>query len=178
MSDHDAYPGTSQMPVGELQSADIAALIAAGHEAKDYRPVAVAVIANAEDQVLLVQSAKDSSEWGYPQGGIDAGEGLKEALLREVHEETGIAEDELEVGALSEIIDLDAPADRVDKRGFTKGKRYFVLHARYSGDGELSPDPDEVSAYVWATPDQVQDYIENKRAEKRDLMIRALSFQR
>lgn len=53
--------------------------------------IRVACIAVREDMILLVRHLKDGqSYWMLPGGGVDYGETLVEALVREVREETGV----------------------------------------------------------------------------------------
>ncbi|WP_421704056.1 NUDIX hydrolase [Aliiroseovarius sp.] len=52
---------------------------------------AIAVVLRG-DQVLLVQRGKDPGRglWGYPGGGVEWGESVAEAAIRELREETGV----------------------------------------------------------------------------------------
>ena len=50
--------------------------------------VVSALVRNAAGQVLLIRHHKRG--WEIPQGRVEEGEGLVEALHREVHEETGV----------------------------------------------------------------------------------------
>jgi len=57
-----------------------------------------ALIRNVHDQVLLVRHHKRG--WEIPQGRVEEGESLMEALLREVREETGV---KVEPGPLAAV---------------------------------------------------------------------------
>ncbi|TDM13450.1 NUDIX hydrolase [Macrococcus bovicus] len=48
--------------------------------------VSAIVIKNSK---LLIVKSKSENKWSIPTGGIEAGESKEEALVREVHEETG-----------------------------------------------------------------------------------------
>lgn len=52
----------------------------------------VAAVIFSEDSVLLVRRGKDPSRgsWGLPGGAVELGETTKEAVIREVMEETGL----------------------------------------------------------------------------------------
>ena len=52
-----------------------------------YRMSSHAVICNASGQVLLLKAAYAEHAWGLPGGGLDMGETIHEALLRECYEE-------------------------------------------------------------------------------------------
>ncbi len=67
------------------------------------RPGVSAIILTAEG--LLLQRRADNGLWGLPGGGVEPGESVTEALVREVREETG-----LEVTPLRLIGVYSAPA--------------------------------------------------------------------
>lgn len=166
--------------IGPFSPEAIAGFIAAGHEANDYRPVVVAVIRNYTGRVLLAQSAKalqrdNVVEWGFPQGGIDEGESVQEACQREVHEELGIDSVYLAVGEVEEITDIKARRGGPDKRGFSGGKRYFVVDALYEGEGELELKRDEICKVAWSDQEEALALVSDKRSAKLDLIRRALA---
>ena len=61
------------------------------------RPAARALVVDARGRLLLVRFThpSGSSFWAAPGGALDPGESAEDALLRELHEETGLAEVEL-----------------------------------------------------------------------------------
>lgn len=65
---------------------------------------ACALIFNEEGKVLAVSRKDNKNDWGLPGGKVDEGETIKEALIREVKEETGldIKIDEFIFGNLTE----------------------------------------------------------------------------
>lgn len=56
-----------------------------------YRMSSHAVIVNAQRQVLLLKADYAGKAWGLPGGGLDPGETIHQALLRECREELGCA---------------------------------------------------------------------------------------
>jgi len=52
------------------------------------RPGVAAVI--FEDGRVLLQRRDDTGRWGLPGGGVEPGESVRQALIREVREETGL----------------------------------------------------------------------------------------
>ena len=64
-----------------------------------------AVIWRGPDAMLLVRRGKQPrlGEWSLPGGGVEPGETLREALAREVAEETGLS---IEIGDLIDVVDL------------------------------------------------------------------------
>jgi 8-oxo-dGTP diphosphatase len=63
-----------------------------------------AVIWNADNHFVLIRRGKEPrlGEWSIPGGRLEWGEGLKEALLREVLEETGLT---VEIETLIDVVD-------------------------------------------------------------------------
>jgi putative (di)nucleoside polyphosphate hydrolase len=49
----------------------------------------VGVFLNSEGKVLVCQRANDLGSWQFPQGGVDEGESMDHALVREMKEELG-----------------------------------------------------------------------------------------
>jgi ADP-ribose pyrophosphatase YjhB (NUDIX family) len=58
-------------------------------KARELRPGVAAVIPNGEGRILL-QRRSDNGLWGLPGGSVEIGESVRNAILREVREETGL----------------------------------------------------------------------------------------
>jgi mutator protein MutT len=57
--------------------------------ATQIRPGVAAIIQNATGQILL-QRRSDNGLWGLPGGAVEIGESVRDAIVREVREETGL----------------------------------------------------------------------------------------
>lgn len=55
-----------------------------------YRPNVAALMVNAAGNLLICERSTIPGAWQFPQGGVDAGESLEQALFREVREEIGL----------------------------------------------------------------------------------------
>jgi 8-oxo-dGTP diphosphatase len=103
----------------------------------------------ATPEVLLVRRAHPplEGEWSLPGGALEVGEKLREAVAREVLEETGL---EVEVGAVLEVIDSIFP----DAEGRTQYHFVIVdyLCRPQRGEAVASSDAAELR---WARPDQL-----------------------
>lgn len=65
---------------------------------KGYRPNVGIIIINNEKKVFWARRVGQKS-WQFPQGGIDQDEGLIDAMYRELWEETGLKQQDVEVMA-------------------------------------------------------------------------------
>ncbi len=139
------------------------------------RPTVQVVICTDEGKLFLVRSAlaPDTDGWFIPlQGGIDKGETIGEAFLRELKEEAGVV---LPPSVLdgAKILNLfDNPMD--PKRGYYKGdipKRIVSVGLRLSELGQVNLNRFELSAHTFASSwDELNccmsDYVAKGRMQK------------
>ena len=91
----------------------------------------------------------DSGVWLYPTGWADIGYSASEVAVKEVHEETGIE---------CEVVQLIAVLDGL-RRGFTRIPLYsLVFHCRAVG-GELQAHPLETVDVGWFAEDALPEPI-------------------
>ncbi len=65
-------------------------------KATQIRPGVAAIIRDPEGRILL-QQRSDNGLWGLPGGSVEIGESVRDAIVREVREETGLAVEVLRV---------------------------------------------------------------------------------
>lgn len=112
-----------------------------------YRPNVVALIINSDNETLLLNAAGRRSYWGLPQGGVEKGESLEEAVRREVMEETGLTDLEL-VSVYPKMYQYEWPKHYTNK-GY-KGQRQSFCILRYRGPrNAVRTNPIEHKAYRW-----------------------------
>lgn len=129
----------------------------------------VFVIVENAGQVLLVREAKHGQRWYAPAGGLEAGESIREAAIRETQEEAGILVEPL---GLLRVEQQWYPSDSGE--GLTSWWRY-VLRARAVGSLTPKHRPDRHSLEArWVRPDRIHE-LPLRHPEVIDLVALALA---
>ncbi len=107
-----------------------------------------AVVGNDQGEILLVQRS-DSGIWLYPTGWADVGYSASEVAVKEVHEETGIE---------CEVVQLIAVLDGL-RLGFTPIPLYSLVFLCRATGGSLLAHPLECNDVGWFAQDALPDAI-------------------
>lgn len=171
-------PGADpQMPVWR-DIAPTPEAVAEAHRGKEYRPTVVALVRDESGRILLVQSRFNAAEWMLVQGGIEEDETPLLALARELREEIDVGPAFFAPSGYVGTADLDAEDGRADKRGFTKGKRYFIYEVAYRGPEELRLQEAELAGHEWIQPRlddlRLLTLLSGVRTGKRRLIVGAI----
>ena len=106
-----------------------------------YRPNVGIVLANSLNQVFWGKRIREHS-WQFPQGGINRGESPEEAMFRELHEETGLKPEHVEVlGRTRDWLRYDVPKQWVRRewRSTYRGQKQIWFLLRMVGrDSDVS----------------------------------------
>ena len=142
---------------------------------KPYRPNVGIALFNADGRVLIGRRFRDDGpeiilpglEWQMPQGGIDAGENLRDAALRELREETSVRSADC-LGETDWLTYEFPPYDGPQSHRLAKfrGQRQKWFALRFTGrEDEIDPltprngQPAEFDAWRWEHLDRVADLV-------------------
>ena len=142
---------------------------------KPYRPNVGIALFNAGGQVLIGRRFRDDGpeiilpglEWQMPQGGIDADENPRDAVMRELWEETGVtAADYLDE---TDWLTYEFPAydgSQTHRLAKFRGQRQKWFALRFTGrDTDVDPltprngQPPEFDTWHWERLDRVADLV-------------------
>ena len=143
-----------------------------------YRPCVGLMLVNPAGQVFVGQRRDNNqAAWQMPQGGIDPGEDVPTAALRELWEETGITADLVRIEAqTAHPIPYDLPAELLGRfwGGKYRGQAQTWVLLRYLGTDaqvNIATDHPEFSAWRWSDPaDLVPNIVEFKRGVYRAVL--------
>ena len=133
-----------------------------------YRPCVGTMLVNAHGHVFVGKRIdnREGDWWQMPQGGVDDGEDMDTAMLRELGEETGLQPQHLEiVTTLEEELFYDLPEGLQGKLwgGKYKGQRQTWYLVRLTGsdadiDLEAHEHP-EFCEWKWIEPELLPELI-------------------
>lgn len=133
-----------------------------------YRPCAGFMLLNAAGLVFVGQRIDPTAHgfWQMPQGGIDPGEEIEAAALRELEEETGITAALVQIIArTAQPLRYDLPPELIGKvwKGRYRGQEQHWLLGRFLGDDThidlAASSHAEFNEYRWVAPEQLPDLI-------------------
>jgi 8-oxo-dGTP diphosphatase len=110
-----------------------------------------------DGEVLVVRDANDG-DWEFPGGRIDRKERPREALLREVREETALD------------VQVSEPVFTASKKRKKKKGKFFVYYAATTADRAVSLS-DEHTDHRWLPPSEARPLLNDRRATALDRAI-------
>ena len=124
------------------------------------------VVVRADQHVLVVRRGHPPGEgtWSLPGGKVHFGESLRDALTRELHEETGML---VHVGSLIEVVEI-----------VREGYHYVVLDYRAVpvSDPDLARAADDAAELQWVSVEDLTAGRPPVTSDVRRVVARALEM--
>jgi putative (di)nucleoside polyphosphate hydrolase len=125
-----------------------------------YRANVAALLVNSMGNLLICERSTLPGAWQFPQGGVDAGESLEQALFREVREEVGLLAQHYEVleqrAGYRYLYPEEVRGKKVRKHGsHGQEQTYFLCHLNPGAPAvNVNQKPREFRAYRWILPEE------------------------
>ena len=123
----------------------------------EYRSNVAGILRNAPGQILVCERLQIEGAWQFPQGGVDEGESLEQALKRELWEEIGVIPEDYR------IVETRGPyrylfGDGRRKRGFHGKEQHYFLCEFTGPDShiDVATEHPEFGGWKWIAPDEFQ----------------------
>ena len=124
--------------------------------------------ADSSYDILLLHKPRKRDAWQLPQGGVEAGETVEQAALRELQEEAGITTATV-LGVSAKLYSYDFPQSfRRFRPDNVKGQKIGFVLAKVPADTVVRVDDNEIDGHVWIAIDELGKYI--RRTEYTDLI--------
>ena len=121
-----------------------------------YRPNVAAILRKPKSgKILVCERLKHRGSWQFPQGGVDRGEDLIGALIREVEEEIGVSREMYTIEACRTDYRYKFPKGHL-KKGLYCGQTQTYFLCDYLGAKkaiDLDAHVREFSRYKWIYPE-------------------------
>jgi 8-oxo-dGTP pyrophosphatase MutT (NUDIX family) len=119
--------------------------------------------------LLLLSRLTKRPLWEFPKGGVDPGESLTDAALRELHEETGLVRDAIRmIDGFQHREEYRFTSGKGDSRTLIRKEVTYFLAESLSTDVELSAH--EASQFAWLP---LEDAVRKLKYKARREMLRA-----
>lgn len=135
-----------------------------------HRSAGIIVFRRTENEclfLLILSRLTKRPLWEFPKGGVDAGETVRDAALRELFEETGISASEVRlIPEFERTEDYRFTSGRTERRSLIhKQVTYFLAETQKA---EITLSAKESSEFAWLT---VSDAMKRLRYKERRKLI-------
>jgi bis(5'-nucleosidyl)-tetraphosphatase len=120
---------------------------------------------------LMIYSSRNKN-WGFPKGHIEPGETEQETLSREIQEETGLSDLELEENFREEDI-YESDSNRGPFKG-QKIEKHSIYYLCKSRGGTVKLDEAEIGDFKWVRPNEAVDLLTFESS--KNILRKAINF--
>lgn len=121
-----------------------------------YRPNVAAILRRADGCILVAERRDIAGAWQFPQGGVDRGENLLQALKREIREELGLLPEHYEIGEMHGPYRYVFPGTRSKWGCQGQEQHYFLLHTHPESQPTIDVPHPEFRSLQWIQPPDFQ----------------------
>ncbi len=119
-------------------------------------------------EMLLLHKPRKNDSWQLPQGGVEAGESIVQAAVRELQEEASVTGCRV-LGESMCVYQYDFPEGfRRFRPDNVRGQKICFVLALAAPGTQVIVDGKEVDAFVWVTLEEMGTYV--RRKEYLELM--------
>lgn len=146
-----------------------------------YRPCVGIMLLNKGGLIFTAERLDMPGAWQMPQGGVDDGEDIKTAALRELEEETSVPASHVKIlKQTKDWITYDLPNELIGKLwgGKYRGQKqyWFLMQLTSSDDAiDIKTEIPEFGRWKWSTPKEVAaEIVPFKQALYRQILSELL----
>ncbi|EAL5962894.1 RNA pyrophosphohydrolase [Campylobacter jejuni] len=145
---------------------------------KNYRLNVAAIVLSSsypfECKIFIARRSDMDNIWQFPQGGIDKGESVKNALFRELKEEIGTDEVEI-IAEYPEWLSYDFPSKIAKKMYPYDGQiqKYFLVRLKHGATININTKHPEFDDYQFVSVKQIFEMI---NYFKKNIYIKVIKY--
>ena len=131
---------------------------------KNFRPNVAAIILSSKYpqkcEIFIASRIDISNAWQFPQGGIDDGESIKEALFRELEEEIGTRDVEI-IAEYPTWVSYEFPTISAQKMYPYDGQKqkYYLVKLKKGAKININTETPEFSEYKFVSSKEIYEHI-------------------
>ncbi|EHN6901880.1 RNA pyrophosphohydrolase [Campylobacter jejuni] len=145
---------------------------------KNYRLNVAAIVLSSsypfECKIFIARRSDMDNIWQFPQGGIDKGESVKNALFRELKEEIGTDEVEI-IAEYPEWLSYDFPSKIAKKMYPYDGQiqKYFLVRLKHGATININTKHPEFDDYQFVSVKQIFEMI---NYFKKNIYVKVIKY--